>query len=113
VPRSECFADGAPVAIIEREPSLQQDSRKRLWEIMPADIRRLEYAHREPPLGELRRISTPAALCHAPAGKLSTGNRYFWHVWVNTPIKQATSIVRPGSTMSRPADGGRDARRRA
>src|ERR1700679_441013 len=22
---------------------------------------------------------------HAPTRKLSTGNRYFWHVWVNTP----------------------------
>jgi hypothetical protein len=53
---------------------------------MSADIRRLEYVHREPPLGELRRISTPAALCHAPAGKLSTENRYSWHVWVNTPF---------------------------
>jgi 5'-nucleotidase (lipoprotein e(P4) family) len=52
---------------------------------MLADIRRLECAHREPPLGEVRRISTPAALCHAPPRKLSTGNRYFWQVSVNTP----------------------------
>jgi len=53
---------------------------------MSADIRRLEYAQWEPPLGELRRISTPAAVFHGPKGKLSTGNRYFWQLSVNTPI---------------------------
>jgi hypothetical protein len=57
VPRAECLADGTPVAIIEREPLLQQEIGQGFREVMPADIRRLKYAHGEPPLGELRRIS--------------------------------------------------------
>jgi hypothetical protein len=56
VPRSERLANGTPIAIIEGEPLLQQEIGQRLREVMPTEIRRLEYAHREPPLGELRRI---------------------------------------------------------
>jgi hypothetical protein len=36
---------------------LQQEIGQGFREVMPADIRRLKYAHGEPPLGELRRIS--------------------------------------------------------
>jgi len=84
VPRSERLANGTPIALIEREPLLQLEIGQRFREIMSADIRRLEHAHGALPQGKLRRISTPAAVCYAPTERLSTGNRYFWQVSVNT-----------------------------
>jgi hypothetical protein len=51
---------------------------------MPADIRRLEYAHREPRQEELRRISPRPSWSNK---MLSTGNRYFWQLSVNTHLK--------------------------
>ena len=77
---------GAPVACIERKPLLQQEIGQRFREIMPADIRRLKYAHGEPSLGELRENIDPAVMLKRV--KLSTGNRYFWHVSVNTPLRR-------------------------
>ena len=57
--------DRNALRIARRSRSLSVNHRRNrksgrdLREIIPADVRRLEYAHGEPSLGELRRISTP------------------------------------------------------